>query len=187
MKDALTNILIHYPLLAPFVFIAVRAFAIIFPPIPGIVIDLIGIATFPWFLGFIYGEIGVVLGAMIAFWIARYLRKPLLKRFVSLEKLEIWEKKLSGEQEFWVLVGLRLFFNPLFDYVSYAAGLTKISTGKYLLTTVLGTFPTMFVIYYFGGLSISKGIYFGGGIIIIFFLLRMIYKLNLNLKRSKLE
>ncbi|MDQ3238910.1 MAG: VTT domain-containing protein, partial [bacterium] len=158
MRESLIQLLIQYPILAPLIFIGIRASAIVFPPIPGIIIDLIGIAVFPWFLGFMYGEIGVVLGAMTAFWIARKFREPLVKKFVSLDKLNAWEKKLSGEQEFWVLVGLRLFFNPLFDYVSYAAGLTRISTGKYLLTTVIGTLPTMFVIYYFGGLSMSKGI-----------------------------
>ncbi len=176
MQNFLTNVLSNYPILAPLIFIGIRASAIVFPPIPGIVIDLIGIAVFPWFLGFVYGEIGVVLGAMIAFWIARKFREPLVKKFVSLDKLDAWEKKLSSDQEFWFLVGLRLFFNPLFDYVSYAAGLTRISTGKYLLTTVIGTLPTMFVIYYFGGLSMSKGIYFGGGFILLLLLIWFIYK-----------
>ncbi len=171
MKDALLSLLSNYPILAPIVFIIVRASAIIFPPIPGIVIDLIGITIFPWFLGFIYGEIGVVLGAMIAFWIARKFREPLVKKFISMDKLNTWEKKLSSDQEFWFLVGLRLFFNPLFDYVSYAAGLTRISTGKYLLTTIIGTLPTMFFIYYFGGLSVSNGIYFGGGFIVVLFII----------------
>jgi uncharacterized membrane protein YdjX (TVP38/TMEM64 family) len=185
MQEFILNLLSRYSIIAPILFIIIRAGAIVFPPIPGIIIDLVGISIFPWFLGFLYGEIGVVLGALIAFWIARYLRKPLLKRFVSLEKLELWEKKLSGEQEFWVLVGLRLFFNPLFDYVSYAAGLTRISTGKYLLTTILGTLPTMCVIYYFGGLSLSKGIYFGGGFLIILFIIFWIFKRYNIINRRK--
>jgi uncharacterized membrane protein YdjX (TVP38/TMEM64 family) len=176
MKDTLINILLQYPILAPLVFIVVRALAIIFPPIPGIVIDLIGVAIFPWFLGFIYGEIGVVVGAFIAFWIARKFREPLVKKFVPLNKVNQWEEKLSNNQEFLFWVGLRLFFNPLFDYVSYAAGLTKISTTKYILTTVLGTVPTMFVIYYFGGLSISKGVIFSLGFVLILFIVWFLLK-----------
>ena len=176
MLATLSELLSNYPLVAPLLFIVVRALAIIFPPIPGIVIDLIGVAVFPWFLGLLYGEIGVVLGAMIAFWIARYFREPLVRKFVPISKLNEWEKKLSTDQEFWFLVGLRLFFNPLFDYISYAAGLTQIKTGKYFVTTILGTLPTMFVIYYFGGLSLSKGIYFGGGFILLILVIWLTYK-----------
>ncbi len=64
MLNTLKDILNQYPILAPAIFIVIRASAIILPPIPGIIIDLIGIVVFPWFLGFMYGEIGVVLGAM---------------------------------------------------------------------------------------------------------------------------
>ncbi|MDQ3014311.1 MAG: VTT domain-containing protein [bacterium] len=180
MKDALTNLLLQYPILAPLVFIAIRALAIIFPPIPGIVIDLIGIAVFPWFLGFVYGEIGVIVGAFIAFWIARKFREPLVKKFVRLNKVNQWEEKLSNNQEFWFWVGLRLFFNPLFDYISYAAGLTKISTTRYIITTIIGTVPTMFVIYYFGGISMSRGIYIGGGFIGLLFFAQFIYKRSIK-------
>ncbi len=170
MKDTLTAVLTNYPVLAPAIFIIVRASAIVLPPIPGIVIDLVGIAVFPWFLGFVYGEIGIMLGAIIAFLVARNFREPFIKRFVPLNKINSWEEKLSSDQEFWFLVGLRLFFNPLFDYVSYAAGLTKISTSKYLLTTVIGTIPTMLAIYYFGNISITKGVYFSLGFILLLFI-----------------
>lgn len=176
MKDALTNILLQYPILAPLLFIAVRALAIIFPPVPGIVIDLIGIAIFPWLLGFIYGEIGVMVGAFIAFWIARKFRQPVVKKFILLNRLNKWEEKLSDNQEFWFWVSLRLFFNPLFDYVSYAAGLTKISTSRYIVTTIIGTVPVMFIIYYFGGLSLSRGIYFGGSFLSILLIVWFIYQ-----------
>lgn len=184
MQEYLLNILTQFPFLAPFIFIVVRAVAIIFPPIPGIVIDLIGVAIFPWFLGLVYGEIGVLLGAMVAFLIARRFREPLLKKFVPLNKINEWEKKLSENQEFWFLVGLRLFFNPLFDYISYAAGLTKITWTRYLVTTVIGTLPTMFVVYYFGNLSFSKGILYTGAFIGVLFIVSLIYKLANGTKKS---
>lgn len=182
MQVIISNLLIQYPLVAPLIFIAVRALAIIFPPIPGIIIDLIGVAIFPWFLGLVYGEIGVLLGAMVAFIIARRFREPLLKKFVSLNKINEWEKKLSENQEFWFLVGLRLFFNPLFDYISYVAGLTKITWTRYLVTTIIGTLPTMFVVYYFGDLSFSKGILYTGAFIGVLFIISLIYKLAVQKK-----
>ncbi len=176
MLETLTNILSQYPVIAPLLFILMRGSAIILPPIPGLVVDLIGVAIFPWFLGLVYGEIGVLLGSMVAFWIARKFREPLVRKFVSLDKITAWEKKLSSDQEFWFLVGLRLFFNPLFDYVSYAAGLTQVNASRYLLATTIGTLPTMFAVYYFGGLSLSKGVYFGGGFIALIIIISIIYK-----------
>ncbi|MDP3800376.1 MAG: VTT domain-containing protein [bacterium] len=151
MLESVPQLLQSYPLLAPLIFIFIRSLAIIFPPIPGIILDAVGIAFFGWKIGLIYAEIGVVGGAMVAFWIARKFREPVVRRFITLQKLHTWEDTLSERKKFWSLVGLRIVTGPLlFDYINYIAGLTKINPIKFLGATVIGTMPAMLIIYYFG-------------------------------------
>lgn len=160
MQEFLVQLFSDYAIIAPLLFIIARALAIIFPPIPGIAIDLPGILVFGWQVGFIYAEIGIMLGAMVAFLLARKFREPLVRRFVALQKLRKWEKKLSENQAFWALTATRLITNPLFDYISYAAGFTRISTTKFFFSTLIGNTPTVLLVYYFGGFALNKGIYY---------------------------
>ena len=142
-------------------FIVVRAIAIIIPPIPGIIVDLPGTIYFGWPLGFIYGEIGIMLGATVSFFIAKKFREPLVKKFVSLQKIHTWEDKLSENDKFWTLFSIRLVANPLFfDVISYAAGLTKIRFSRFFIATFFSNIPYMFLIYYFGEISFNMGIYY---------------------------
>ena len=142
-------------------FIIVRAIAIIIPPIPGIIVDLPGTIYFGWPLGFIYGEIGIMLGATVSFFIAKKFREPLVKKFVSLQKIHTWEDKLSENDKFWTLFSIRLVANPLFfDVISYAAGLTKIRFSRFFIATFFSNIPYMFLIYYFGEISFNMGIYY---------------------------
>lgn len=176
MQEFILQFLSDYTLIAPVLFILIRALAIIIPPIPGIAIDIPGLIAFGWILGFIYAEIGIMLGAMVAFWIARRFKEPLLKRFVSLQKLHEWEDKLSENQKLWTLVAIRLPTIPLFDYISYAAGLTRISSVKFFLSSFIGNLPYVFSVFYFGGLVINRGIFYIGVFIVALLILWLVFR-----------
>lgn len=145
--------------------------AVIIPPIPGLVFDLVGIAVFGPLAGFIYAEAGVILGAMVAFYIARRFREPVVKRFVSLQKVNKWEQTVSERKKFWALVAIRLPTNAFFDYISYGAGLTTIKAGKFFLSTLIGSMPMMLAVYSLGGLAFQKGFYY----IVMFVLVILIW------------
>lgn len=150
----------HYPFVAPLLFILLRSLGIIIPPIPGIFIDLVGIATFGWAFGFVYGEIGIMVGSMVAFWVGRLFREPALRYVAPLRRVHEWENKISENTKFWAFVLLRLLSSPAFDYVSYVAGLTKISARKYFWATLIGSIPIVFLIYYLGEIAFSRGLYY---------------------------
>lgn len=120
-------------------------------------VDLVGIAVFGWLYGLVLAGIGVMIAAMTTFFIARYFREPLLRRFVSLQKIHIWESQFSEKEKFWHLVWLRIITGPFFDYLSYAAGLSKMKAGTYFWSTFFGALPLGFIIYYFGNTSFTKG------------------------------
>lgn len=175
MEEFLAQIVVDYPLIAPILFMIIRSSSVIIPPIPGIVFDLPAIVIFGWVRGFIYAEMGIMLGAMLAFWVARRFREPLVKRLTSLKKVHEWETRASENKKFWTLVAIRLPTNPLFDYISYAAGLTKISPTKFFFSSLLGNIPSMFLVFYFGGASFQKGIYWTITFLVALFILWLIF------------
>ena len=160
MQEILVSMLNNNPVLAPLIFILLRPLSSIIPPIPGAIFDIAGLLAFGWVWGFIYGEAGIMLGAMIAFWLARYFREPVVRKITSLEKIETWEATLSEKKKFWGMVALRLCTNSLFDYISYAAGLTRMSSWKFFLSSLIGSIPGLFLFYYFGGLLYQNSIYY---------------------------
>lgn len=130
-------------------FVLLRTIPVLIAPIPGIVVDLFGIAMFGPLKGFILAEIGLVLGSSLAFLIGRFGRK-ILARFDKLEQLQAWERYINPNQSILLLAGARAISTPVFDYISYAAGFTSMSFWRFTLATAIGTTPIMFVIYFFG-------------------------------------
>ena len=158
MEETLSSVLTNHPVLAPVLFILLRAVPVVIAPLPGVAFDLVGLAAFGWQLGLLLALIGGHLGASIAFFIARQFREPAVQHFVPLQKLHELEEHYSERQKFWTLVAVRFITSPFFDYVSYAAGLTRMPFWTFLLSTFIGVLPFSFVIYYFGGIIFSWGL-----------------------------
>ncbi len=135
------------PLLAPLILILWRIVAIVIPPIPGGIVSLAVLPIFGWFWTFIYSFIGMVIGSTIAFFIARYYREPVVKHFVPLQQMHKWEGKLSSKTEFFGFLTMRFITSPVFDFMSYIAGLSKISFWKFFLATLITLIPDALVFY----------------------------------------
>ena len=105
-----------------------------------------------WFWAALFSIISWSIGSLIAFWIARKYGKAVVRRFVSLERMEKIEAKIPKERFFWTIVFLRIVI-PV-DALSYALGLfSTIKTREYMLATVVGITPFAFVWAYFGSMS----------------------------------
>ena len=83
-----------------FAFILLRALSGIIPPIPEFMIDTIGIALFGSVFGLLYAEIGVMIGAIISFFMARKFRDSFLAKKLFLEKIHNWEVKIPENKKF---------------------------------------------------------------------------------------
>jgi len=88
----------------------------------------------------IFAGLGSILGAIIAFFIARKGGKPLVEKFLG----EEWVNHVDG----WVgqngakaILITRLIPIIPFDLISYMSGVTSIDFKKYLLATTIGAFP----------------------------------------------
>lgn len=144
-----------YPFLAPFIIISWRIIAIIIPPIPGGILSFAFIPIIGWFWAYVYSEIGVLIGASLAFFIARKFREPVASRFVPIQSLHAWEEKLSSKKEFFAFLGIRIAAASVMDFISFAAGLSKMNYRKFILATMIAELPLL-AWYYFGEVAYDK-------------------------------
>jgi len=109
-----------------------------FVPIPAEVIAVAnGMMFGPW-RGTLVTWSGAMLGAISAFAVARWLGRPVVRRFVAEERrsgIEAWTRRPGS------LLLLRLIPVVSFNLVNFAAGLAGTSWWSFLWTTALGILP----------------------------------------------
>jgi len=95
--------------------------------------------------------IGWVIGAQIAFLLARRLGRPFIERIFSFEKINAFENYFTDKNLFWTVVFLRVI-TPV-DVLSYALGLfSKIKSPTFFFATFIGVIPFAFIFSYAGNL-----------------------------------
>ena len=157
---------------APLILMILMALAVIITFLPSVPLDIAAGAFFGPVLGTAYCAAGALGGAVAAFLISRYYGHE----FVS--------RHLSGHINFCtqcsdLLLTKFIFVSRLlpmvsFSFVSYGAGLTKMSVRAYTLATLAGMLPITFAYNYFGSsiLSASRGtvVVLGGLMVALLFL-----------------
>ena len=135
-------------LLGPLIIILSMTLAILISPIPSAPIALAAGAAYGHTWGTLYVILGAEAGALAAFGVARLVGHDVLQRWFG-GRLSVG---LFGSQN--ALMGVVFVSRVLpfmsFDMVSYAAGLTAISTWRFALATLAGITPISFLLAHFG-------------------------------------
>lgn len=125
----------------PVAYIALRAVAGFVPGAAG-PIQLASGVLFGFWLATLYSVIGSTLGYSISFWLARRYGRPMVERLVGGNMGRV-EGLLDRLDSVWGLATARFVFYFAYDFVAYAAGLSKARYLLFLLITfVLGFPPT---------------------------------------------
>lgn len=134
---------------APLVFSLLYLLTLIFAPITGFPFWITSVGLFGIFKTVIMVYFLSIIGAVVNFYIARKLGRPILLKLVGdngLEKIDKLSKNFGSE----VLILARLFQGFIFEWISYTAGLTNINFKKYFLITVFASIPLNLVSLFFG-------------------------------------
>lgn len=148
--DALQEYLAGFGSLSELVFIGFQAVQVVMPILPGGLGCLAGVLLFgPW-SGFLYNYIGICIGSLAAFAIARTLGKPIIHALFNekiITKYEAWTNK---ESQFAKWFAIAIFF-PVApdDFLCYLAGTTKLSWNKFTAIILLGK-PFSIALYSLG-------------------------------------
>lgn len=117
----------------PLAIIAIISFTSFSIPTPSSPVIIVAGAIFGPVKATVYALIGVLIGSSVAFWIARLFRKPIVRMLG--EHAEILTR-FQERYVFNVLLVTRIFPVISFEVMSYAAGLTAIRYGQYVLATL---------------------------------------------------
>ncbi len=122
---------------APIVFILISFLQVTFVPIPGAITILAGNYVFGAWKSFFLSYIGMMAGALFAFFLGRVFGKKLVYFLAGgEEKVENWLKKLKGKQN---VVLFFMFLLPFFpdDLLCLIAGLLPLSFFGFFMMQVI--------------------------------------------------
>jgi uncharacterized membrane protein YdjX (TVP38/TMEM64 family) len=157
---------------APLVYMAAMALAVVVSPIPSLPLDIAAGAFFGPLLGTLYSSAGALAGSVASFLIARFLGRDLIQRLLRghINFCAHCSDKILTR----IVFLSRLIPVVSFDVVSYGAGLTAMSLGKFAIATFTGMLPLTFVYNYFGSILVVRGwvsALVAGVFVLLFFLL----------------
>ena len=151
--------------LGPVLFILVMAVTVV-SPVPTFPLDILAGRVFGPLFGTLYAVTGATLGAVVSFFVARWLGRDLIARFLKghISFCQQCSDKLLTKVVFFA----RLIPAVSFDLVSYGSGLTKMSWTKFAVATFIGMLPLTSVYVSFGPmLSVSRPVAWIGGAVVV--------------------
>jgi len=151
-KLALTAVMIIQTIIAPIPSEALLMFA-------GAVMNIWDVLVF--------GGLGLIIGSVIAFYIARRGGRPIVTKMIGdkwTDNVDSWVSR-NGTK---AILFTRLIPVIPFDLISYVSGVTSMSFRDYFAATVIGAIPRCLVLAYAGSLAGGILASVGVGIEIVF-------------------
>ena len=119
------------------------------PPFVAIPIELAAPSKFGLPPAFIFTLLGNVVGATTGFLIARKYGWIVIERLFH-EHHVSKARNIAKKYTFWKLTWTRMLLVSIFDVLSWAAGLTSITIGRFILSTIISNIPIITVVLLFG-------------------------------------
>jgi uncharacterized membrane protein YdjX (TVP38/TMEM64 family) len=177
---------------SPLAYILLQIIQVVIAPIPGGAIEFLGGYLFGAKLGFILSMVGLTLGSLMAFSLARIFEKIAVEKFVSKETRKKFDYLVEHQG---AIISFILFLIPGFpkDALCYILGLTPMHLGIFLIISTIGRIPGTLMACLQGGKAfeyqyktflVLLGI--SGLVILVFYIYHEeIHKLIKKLKREK--
>ena len=131
-------------------FTVFQAVQVVVPILPGGLGCLAGVLLFGPVWGFVYNYVGICIGSLMAFAVARNCGKPLLSLLFSEKIIRRYGRWAEEKDRFARLFALAIFL-PVApdDFLCYLAGTTEMSWGRYTAIILLGK-PFAIALYSLG-------------------------------------
>lgn len=141
---------------APLVYIGLKAATYVFAPLSGTPVKLAGGALFGFWEGAALVLIGDMLGASLCFWIARVFRNKGITRFAgknAIKQIDDLTEHVGGWR---ALLAARLFLSSLYDFISYAAGVSKLPYRQFFWVSLLAGIPSTLTSAWLGDAAVTN-------------------------------
>jgi uncharacterized membrane protein YdjX (TVP38/TMEM64 family) len=124
---------------APLAFIILQIVQVVIPIMPGGISCLVGVLMFGAWKGFLYNYIGICIGSVIAFLLARKCGMPLIRQLFSEKTIDKYLKWTDENHRFTKLFAIAIFLPAApDDFLCFLAGTTKMSLKVFTCIILLG-------------------------------------------------
>lgn len=138
-REAMEQFILQFGIAGGIVFILIQIVQVVIPIIPGGVSCLVGVLVFGAWKGFFYNYIGICIGSIFAFSLARKYGRALLQAMFDEKLIRKYEGWTQKNNRFTKLFALAIFF-PVApdDFLCYLAGTTKMKAEVFMAVIFLG-------------------------------------------------
>ncbi len=137
-------------ILAPLLFVIVQAVQVVIPIMPGAIGCVFGVVFFGAFWGFVFNYIGICIGSVCAFLLARKYGMMFVQNMTGSKFYNKYQHFLEKENQFEKMFAL-LIFLPVApdDFLCYLAGVSRMRLTRFTTIILLGK-PAAIFLYSMG-------------------------------------
>jgi len=148
--ERLRTMILSYGHLGVLVYIGIQIVQIIITAIPGEVVQVAGGYIYGTWLATTYLLVGVVVGSLTVFGLARIAGYSLVKQLVSEEKLTRFADLMTSKKAYSVIFVLFLIPGLPKDLLTYVGGLTPVKPLQFIIIASIARIPGVFFSAYIG-------------------------------------
>lgn len=141
---------------APLVYVGLKASTYVVAPLSGTPVKLAGGALFGFWEGAMLGLTGDMIGASLNFWIARLFRNKGIAKFAGKKALKQIDDLTEHVGGWRALLAARLFLSSLYDFISYAAGISKLPFKQFFIVSLLAGIPSTLTAAWMGDAAVTN-------------------------------
>lgn len=149
-QDKMAALLSGAGVLAPILFVVIQIVQVVIPIIPGGVSCLFGVLFFGKIFGFVYNYVGLCIGSVIVFWLARTYGVKIVRQMIGEKAYDKYHPYLTREKHFHTFFATCIFL-PCApdDALCYIAGLSDMKLRQFIAIIILCK-PWAILAYSFG-------------------------------------
>ncbi|WP_298842825.1 TVP38/TMEM64 family protein [Clostridium sp.] len=156
--NIMKKIVLSYGNLSVLVFILMQVLQVVVFFIPGEFIQIAGGYIFGTFWGGVISLIGITLGSIMVYLIAKDYGKPLVEKLMLKKEIKFFKKILDVGSKKIVVFAFYLIPGVPKDALAYICGVSNISFKDFCIYSTLGRIPGIFISSYFGEEIYSKNV-----------------------------
>lgn len=137
--ETLQNYIQRYGIMGPFLLTFIQIAQVVIPVLPGFFGCAVGSILYgPW-IGFLCNYVGIGVGSILAFLLARKFGQKLIQDLFPSGKYTRWAERAAKSHSYTAFLFLAMLL-PLFpdDYICYLTGTTKMTARKFIWIIILG-------------------------------------------------
>ncbi len=124
-------------------YIAIQAMQVIIAVIPGQIVQIAGGYIYGFGYASLWSLIGIAIGSIIAFYMARIIGQQPIRRIYGAEMVDKYTALLSSRNAFTIMLFLYIFPGFPKDVLAFFAGLSNMKFSRFLPMATLARYPAM--------------------------------------------